>query len=64
MDKRRGESGDGKGIGRMCADIDDVVVVVVGSNRNIALGCRRRRRDDGGQRGGKAGLKRSKERCI
>ncbi len=60
---RRGESGDGKGIGRMCADIDDVVVVV-GSNRNIALGCRRRRRDDGGQRGGKARLKRSKERCI
>jgi len=62
VDKRRGESGDGKGIGRMCADIDDVVVV--GSNRSIALGCRRRRRDDGGQRGGKAGLKRSKERCI
>lgn len=61
MDKRRGESGYGKEIGRMCADIDDVVV---GSNRSIALGCRRRRRDDGGQRGGKVGLKRSKERCI
>lgn len=51
MDKRRGESGDGKGIGRMCADIDDVVVV--GSNRSIALGCRRRRRDDGGRGEGK-----------